>query len=206
MAILKFVSKANLAYLVEKLKAFFVTDVTVSGATITVTKGGTPTSKTIPNATASANGLMTSGDKSKLSGIAQGAQVNVIEGVSVGGAAAPVANKVVELPAIPTKVSQLNNDSGYQTKAQMDAAIAGLGKVLNWKGTKATFADLPTTGNKAGDTWNVTAEHGNTPAGTNYTWSGTDWDPLGGTIDLSGYVEAADLQPLTDEEIDAMFA
>lgn len=206
MAILKFVSKANIAYLVEKLKAFFVTDVTVSGATITVTKGGTPTSKTIPNATASANGLMTSGDKSKLSGIAQGAQVNVIEGVSVGDTAAAIEGKTVKLPAYPSKVSQLNNDSGYQTKAQMDAAIAGLGKVLNWKGTKATFADLPTTGNKAGDTWNVTAEHGNTPAGTNYTWSGTDWDPLGGTIDLSGYVEAADLQPLTDEEIDAMFA
>ena len=206
MAILKFVSKANLAYLVEKLKAFFVTDVTVSGATVTVTKGGTPTSKTIPNATASANGLMTSGDKSKLSGIAQGAQVNVIEGVSVGDTAAAIEGKTVKLPAYPSKVSQLNNDSGYQTKAQMDAAIAGLGKVLNWKGTKATFADLPTTGNKAGDTWNVTAEHGNTPAGTNYTWSGTDWDPLGGTIDLSGYVEAADLQPLTDEEIDAMFA
>lgn len=206
MAILKFVSKANIAYLVEKLKAFFVTDVTVSGATITVTKGGTPTSKTIPNATASANGLMTSGDKSKLSGIAQGAQVNVIEGVSVGDTAAAIEGKTVKLPAYPSKVSQLNNDSGYQTKAQMDAAIAGLGKVLNWKGTKATFADLPTTGNKAGDTWNVTAEHGNTPAGTNYTWSGTDWDPLGGTIDLSGYVEAADLQPLTDAEIDAMFA
>lgn len=206
MAILKFVSKANLAYLVEKLKAFFVTDVTVSGATITVTKGGTPTSKTIPNATASANGLMTSGDKSKLSGIAQGAQVNVIEGVSVGDTAAAIEGKTVKLPAYPSKVSQLNNDRGYQTKAQMDAAIAGLGKVLNWKGTKATFADLPTTGNKAGDTWNVTAEHGNTPAGTNYTWSGTDWDPLGGTIDLSGYVEAADLQPLTDAEIDAMFA
>lgn len=206
MAILKFVSKANLAYLVEKLKAFFVTDVTVSGATVTVTKGGTPTSKTIPNATASANGLMTSGDKSKLSGIAQGAQVNVIEGVSVGDTAAAIEGKTVKLPAYPSKVSQLNNDRGYQTKAQMDAAIAGLGKVLNWKGTKATFADLPTTGNKAGDTWNVTAEHGNTPAGTNYTWSGTDWDPLGGTIDLSGYVEAADLQPLTDAEIDAMFA
>lgn len=206
MAILKFVSKANIAYLVEKLKAFFVTDVTVSGATITVTKGGTPTSKTIPNATASANGLMTSGDKSKLSGIAQGAQVNVIEGVSVGDTAAAIEGKTVKLPAYPSKVSQLNNDSGYQTKAQMDAAIAGLGKVLNWKGTKATFADLPTTGNKAGDTWNVTAEHGNTPAGTNYTWSGTDWDPLGGTIDLSGYVEAADLQPLTDAEIDEMFA
>lgn len=206
MAILKFVSKANLAYLVEKLKAFFVTDVTVSGTTITVTKGGTPTSKTIPNATASANGLMTSGDKSKLSGIAQGAQVNVIEGVSVGGAAAPVANKVVELPAIPTKVSQLTNDSGFQTAAQVDLKISTLGAVLTYKGTKATYAQLPSTGNKTGDTWNVTAANGNIPAGTNYAWDGTKWDALGGAVDLSAYVKTADLQPLTDAEIDEMFA
>ncbi len=206
MAILKFVSKANLAYLVEKLKAFFVTDVTVSGATITVTKGGTPTSKTIPNATASANGLMTSADKSKLNGIAAGAQANVIEGITVGGTAVTVTDKVAAIPAIPTKVSQLTNDSGYQTAAQVDSKISALGSVLTYKGTKATFADLPKTGNKVGDTWNVTAANGDTPAGTNYAWNGTAWDPLGGEVDLSGYVEAADLLPLTNTEIDEMFA
>lgn len=206
MAIFNFVSKANLAYLVGKLKTFFVSDVTVSGATITVTKGGTPTSKTIPNATTSQNGLMTSGDKSKLNGIAAGAQANVIEGVTVGGTAAPVSNKVAALPAIPTKVSELTNDSGYQTKAQVEAAVNALGAVLTYKGTKATFAELPSTGNKAGDVWNVTAANGNIPADTNYAWDGTKWDPLGGTVDLSAYVKAADLQPLTEAEIDAMFA
>lgn len=35
--------------------------------------------------------------------------------------------------------------------------------------------------------WNVVAAHETTPAGTNYAWDGTQWDPLGGTIDLSGY-------------------
>ena len=171
-----------------------------------MTKGGTPTSKTIPNATASANGLMTSADKSKLNGIAAGAQANVIEGITVGGTAVTVTDKVAAIPAIPTKVSQLTNDSGYQTAAQVDSKISALGSVLTYKGTKATFADLPKTGNKVGDTWNVTAANGDTPAGTNYAWNGTAWDPLGGEVDLSGYVEAADLLPLTNTEIDEMFA
>lgn len=58
---------------------------------------------------------------------------------------------------------------------------------LNYKGSKATYADLPTTGNKKGDVWNVVAAYGTTPAGTNYAWDGSQWDPLGGTVDLSGY-------------------
>lgn len=206
MAIFKFVSKENLAYLVTRLKAFFVSDVSVSGATITVTKGGTPTSSTIPNVTDEANGLMTAADKSKLDGIADGAQPNVIEGVTVGGTAVTVTDKVASLPAYPSKVSELTNDSEYQTKSDLDSAIGALGVVLKYKGTKQTYADLPSTGNKEGDVWNVVEANGTTPAGTNYAWDGSKWDALGGSVDLSGYVQGSDLQPLTDAEIDAMFA
>lgn len=58
---------------------------------------------------------------------------------------------------------------------------------LDYKGTKDTYDALPSEGNKKGDVWNVVAAHGTTPAGTNYAWDGAAWDPLGGTIDLSGY-------------------
>lgn len=58
---------------------------------------------------------------------------------------------------------------------------------LDYKGTKDTYEELPAEGNKKGDVWNVVGAHGTTPAGTNYAWDGTQWDPLGGTIDLSGY-------------------
>lgn len=203
-------SKENLAYLVTKLKAFFVSDVTVSGATITVTKGGTSTPKTIPNATTSQNGLMTSSDKSKLNGVTAGAQPNVIERVNVNGTeVVPDSSKAVDI-TVPTAVSQLTNDSGYQTKAQLDAAVEEIksaqSRVLTYMGTKQTYAELPATGNTDGDVWNVVEANGNIPAGTNYAWDGTQWDPLGGTVDLSGYVQESDLQPLTESEIDGMFA
>lgn len=51
----------------------------------------------IPQASQSQAGLMTAADFSKLAGIAEGAQVNVLEGVKVNGVALAIANKIVDL-------------------------------------------------------------------------------------------------------------
>lgn len=72
-------------------------------------------------------------------------------------------------------------------KTLIDDLKASVAAALDYKGTKDTYDALPTEGNKKGDVWNVVAAHGTTPAGTNYAWDGTQWDPLGGTVDLSGY-------------------
>lgn len=64
---------------------------------------------------------------------------------------------------------------------------ASISSVLTYKGS-CTYAQLPSTGQQVGDVWNVTDAHGTTPAGTNYAWTGTAWDPLGGDVDLSNYV------------------
>lgn len=61
-----------------------------------------------------------------------------------------------------------------------------LSSVYNYKGSVANFAALPTDA-VSGDTYNVVAANGNIPAGTNYAWNGTEWDALGGSVDLSGY-------------------
>lgn len=57
----------------------------------------TVTKKNVQAASASQNGLMSSSDFSKLSAIASGAQVNVIETIKVGTAAQPVTDKAVTL-------------------------------------------------------------------------------------------------------------
>ena len=91
-------------------------------------------------------------------------------------------------------------DSHAATKKYVDTAVASVYKV---KGTKATKADLPTTGNTTGDVWNVTAASGTlgssdyVPAGTNYVWTGSAWDALGGTVDLSTYATNTDLSAAT---------
>lgn len=52
-----------------------------------------------------------------------GAQANVIEKVKVNGAEQTVTDKAVDI-TVPTKVSELSNDSKFQTDAEVAAAIA----------------------------------------------------------------------------------
>lgn len=94
------------------------------------------------------------------------------------------ASDVNALPSttfIPTKTSDITNDSGFITSADIT-------DVYRFKGTKANYSELPTTGNVVGDVWNVTNAYNNYPEGTNFAWDGTGWDALGGPVDLSGYV------------------
>ena len=71
--------------------------------------------------------LMTDAEGTKLGNIAAGAQVNVIESVRRNGAAVPVSGKAVDI-SVPTKTSELQNDSGFVTQS----ALAGQAKV--WHG------------------------------------------------------------------------
>ena len=62
------------------------------------------------------------------------------------------------------------------TKDEVDEKVAG---VYIYKGSVATQADLPASGNRTGDVYNVESD------GTNWAWNGTSWDNLGALIDLS---------------------
>lgn len=60
----------------------------------------------------------TTTEKNKLSGIASGAQANVIESVKVNGTALTVTSKAVDV-SVPTATSDLTNDSGFITSADV---------------------------------------------------------------------------------------
>ena len=78
--------------------------------------------------------------------------------------------------------------SAAQGKVLMNEINTVAGKltgVYTYKGSKATFAELPTEGNVSGDVWNVEEAHDGHPAGTNWAWNGSEWDALAGSIDLS---------------------
>ena len=74
--------------------------------------------------------------KSKLDGVASGAQVNVIETIEVNGTAQPVTSKTVDI-TVPTKTSQLQNDSDFTTNASLTSG-------LNTKVDKVTGKQLST--------------------------------------------------------------
>ena len=100
---------------------------------------------------------------------------------------------------IPTNNNQLTNGAGYQTASDVSSAInTALTSAMTYKGTKATVAALPSSGNKVGDLWHVTADGGE------YAWDGTNWQELGSVVDLSDYVEDTDLVAITSTEINTI--
>lgn len=83
------------------------------------------------------------------------------------------------------------HEADFNNPHKVTAEQLGLTAVYQYKGSVATYADLPTTGQKVGDVWNVETadpDHG-IKAGDNVAWDGAQWDILGGNHDLSGYAQ-----------------
>ena len=83
------------------------------------------------------------------------------------------------------------HEADFDNPHKVTAEQLGLTAVYQYKGSVATYADLPTTGQKVGDVWNVETadpDHG-IKAGDNVAWDGAQWDILGGNHDLSGYAQ-----------------
>lgn len=83
------------------------------------------------------------------------------------------------------------HEADFSNPHKVTAEQLGLTTVYQYKGSVDTYADLPTTGQKVGDVWNVETadpDHG-IKAGDNVAWDGAQWDILGGNHDLSGYAQ-----------------
>lgn len=83
------------------------------------------------------------------------------------------------------------HEADFNNPHKVTAEQLGLTTVYQYKGSVATYADLPTTGQKIGDVYNVETadpDHG-IKAGDNVAWDGAQWDILGGNHDLRGYAQ-----------------
>lgn len=177
----------------------------------------------------------TTAEKTKLAGIAEGAEVNVNADWNATSGDALIKNKPSKLPASDTtstysatgtapvngtavasaisgKANKATTLSGYgitdaYTKTQTDSAIAtAVGKI---SGTSfSVVTTLPETGT-TGVIYLVAHSHGTGDAYDEYIWlaDSSKFEKIGNTdVDLSGYVKTSDLVAITTAEIDAMFA
>lgn len=88
------------------------------------------------------------------------------------------------------EITKLSNQSGvntgdqdlsvFYTKPQVDAKVTS---IYRFRGNVANYASLPSTGLVIGDVYNLT------DTGANWAWTGTVWDNIGNTIDISGKVD-----------------
>lgn len=116
----------------------------------------------------------TTTEKSKLSGIAAGAEVNVQSDWNVTSSTsdAYIKNK----PTIPTKVSQLSNDSGYITGytetdpvfSSSAAADIASTDITNWN-NKADTSDIPTATSDLTNDSNFVSDSSYVHTDNNYT-------------------------------------
>lgn len=109
----------------------------------------------------------------------------MLKGNGSGGVSAAVAGTDYVAPAA------LND---YLTNSAADSTYAkktDIGGAYRYKGSVASYADLPSTGLTAGDVYDVQSD------GMNYAWTGTAWDQLGGTFTIAS---------ITNAEIDTILA
>lgn len=162
----------------------------------------------------------TSAEKQKLSGIASGAQANVIESVKVNGTKLTPNSKAVDV-TVPTKTSQLTNDSGYQSATSVESIItakgyqtqsqvqslinSAVGNITSIRYEKVT--SLPATGSN-GVIYLVAHSHGTQDIYDEYIWLSETkkYEKIGNTdIDLSAYVKKSELTAITTNDLSTMW-
>ena len=150
---------------------------------------------TYADATTSTHGLMSAADKTKLDGVATGAQANKIEGVKVNGTAlTPDSSKAVNVDL-----------SAYAKSAdvtkEIASAVSGVTQI-----DYSVVEALPSTGKKG-----VIYLVANSGSGNNiydeYIYINSKFEKLGSReMDLSSYAKKTDIPTkMTDTELNAMW-
>ena len=148
-----------------------------------------------------------------------------IDVIKVNGTTQTITNKAVDI-SVPTAVSDLTNDSGFQTSAQVGTAIttalansgdpyttesdvdtaisSAVSSAYKYKGSVANQAALPSSGQTVGDVYDTQ------DTGMNYAWNGTAWDALGTYVDTSVLWtstsgQSNSLTAITTAQIDSLF-
>lgn len=115
-------------------------------------------------------------------------------------AGAAVQVEVVDNLESDASEKALSAKQGKVLMNEINTVIGKLAGVYTYRGSKATFAELPVEGLVVGDVWNVEEKVGEHAAGTNWAWTGEAWDALAGTIDLSSYYNKSEVEALVNVE------
>lgn len=125
----KYLDNDGLLYLWQKIKNVFATKDALNDKVDKVTGKGLSTND------------YTTAEKNKLNDVASGAQVNVIETVKVNNTALTPSSKAVNI-TVPTKTSDITNDSGFITSADIPEGAAASTTTPKMDGTAAVGTEM----------------------------------------------------------------
>ncbi len=108
---------------------------------------------------------------------------NVVDILSANTSATPVsynreAAQNILNRSTPVSGNMVGSDGTVYNIVDLLNGIASGSDVLKYKGSVATYADLPSDA-EAGDVYNVLADD------KNYAWTGTAWDDFGGAVTVA---------------------
>lgn len=114
-------------------------------------------------------------------------------GISIGG------SSVVTQTYLANELSTVQGNINTAEQNAKDYADSLVTSVYRVKGSVYNFSDLQNKNPEIGDVYNVANAYNSIPAGTNYVWTGTAWDALGGIVDLSSYATELELTSKCNE-------
>lgn len=147
-------------------------------------------------ASPSVDGVMAKEDKSKLDGIESGANNYILSaatsstlgGVKVGtnlsidnGVLSATDTIYSDATTFAHGLMSTNDKSKLDEfgSASIYALKSEISGVYKYKGSVATYSDLPSSGQETGDVYNVESN------GQNYAWTSTEWDSLGEVFQIT---------------------
>lgn len=152
----------------------------------------------------------TTAEKTKLAGVAAGAEVNLIDAITLNGSTVTITNKTAAITISMDLSDYSNTTTNFQNATQVNAAIqsaiAGITGISFQRVN--SYADLPATG--AAGTIYLVPNTGSAPnIYDEYIWCVVSTSPdtygyekIGTTaVDLSGYVQYTDISTLTNQEV-----
>ena len=135
--------------------------------------------------------------KSKVGGIMVGDGLSINENGILSADVQEAITSWSELLNKPQTLAELGVE-GIARQEDLELLAEKLATVYTPKGSVNTVADLDNVEKQPGWVYNVVEN------GKNYAWTGTEWDDLGGIIDLSDYMRLDDIRPLTTIELDTI--
>lgn len=198
-------------------KSADITMVTESGETmfsiLVHHLNGDSTQVIIPSASGSLAGVMSAADKTKLDGIATGAN-KYVHPTTSGNKHIPSggsSGQILRWSADGTAVWGADNNTTYSDatqsthglmstadKKKLDAFGAAstyalksdITNMYKYKGSVTDASKLPTSGQTVGDVYNIEAASAYGGAGMNVAWNGSAWDPLGEIFTITAITNA----------------
>lgn len=125
----KYLDNDGLLYLWQKIKNVFATKDSLNDKVDKETGKGLSTND------------YTTAERNKLNDVASGAQVNVIETVKVNNTALTPSSKAVNI-TVPTKTSDITNDSGFITSADVPEGAAASTTTPKMNGTAVVGTEM----------------------------------------------------------------